>query len=81
MGQFLPSTAEWGLPPLTAPTTSFRVIQQGSLVLDIIDPGAKNVVWRSVAQGEIRADRSPQERNERLREAIGDMFKKFPPKK
>jgi hypothetical protein len=80
MGQFVQSVPEWGLPPLSGPTTSFRVIEQGSLVLDVLDPKS-NVVWRSVARGEIKLDRTPEERSRRLAELIQEMLAKFPPKK
>jgi hypothetical protein len=80
MGQFLPNVPEWGLPPLSGPTTAFRVIEQGSLVLDVMDPKG-NVVWRSVARGEIKPDRTPQERSTRLAELVREMLGKFPPKK
>src|SRR5262249_42745163 len=53
MGQFLPAVPEWGLAPFTPQTTSFNIIQTGSLVLDGVSPSLGRVVWRGIAQTEI----------------------------
>ncbi len=81
VGQFLPAVAAWGLPPLPAATTSLRMIEQGSLVIDMIAPRLKSVVWRGIAQAEIHRERTDPERQERIREALRDMLGKYPPKK
>lgn len=81
MGQFLPAVAAWGLPPFDGATQSVRAMVQGSLVLDVIDPKVANVVWRSVAQGEVKLDRSDAERQDRIRSLLEEMLRKFPPKK
>jgi hypothetical protein len=81
MGQFLPSTVQWGLPLFAPQTTALKVIEQGSLVVDVIAPGLKTTVWRGVAQAEIDRQRTDAERAERIRSVVRDMFKNFPPKK
>ena len=81
MGQFLPSTAQWGLPPFAPQTTSLKVIEQGSQVLDLIAPTLKATVWRSVAQAEINRQRTDAERAVRIQSVVRDMLKNFPPKK
>ena len=47
VGQFLPATVAWGLPPFGAATQSLEMMNRGSLVLDLSAKG--NVVWRGVA--------------------------------
>ena len=79
MGQFVPATPEWGLPPFAPATTAFRVIEQGSLVIDLMSPGEKATVWRAVAHAELHRERPDAERNRRLREAVRDMLRKYPP--
>ncbi len=81
MGQFLPSTAQWGVPLFAPQTTSLKVIEQGSLVIDLISPALKATVWRGVAQAEINQQRTDAERAERIRGAVMDMLKNYPPKK
>lgn len=80
LGQFLPGTVSWGLPPFDAVATSLKIYEQGSLVLDVMAPDRKPM-WRGVARAEVHRDRPDAERSKRIREAIGDLVAKFPPKK
>jgi hypothetical protein len=80
LGQFLPGTVSWGLPPFDAVATSLKIYEQGSLVLDVMAPDHKPM-WRGVARAEVHRDRPDAERSKRIREAIGDLVAKFPPKK
>jgi hypothetical protein len=79
IGQFLPSVAEWGLPPISGATQSYKVIEQGSLVLDI---SANNrVIWRGIGQAELKPGQPQEKRQTLLRAAVRDVLKRFPPKK
>jgi hypothetical protein len=78
MGQFLPGTVAWGLPPFAQVTQSLELMNQGALVLDFSANGS--VVWRGVAQAEIKLDADNKKRESLLREAVRDLLKKFPPK-
>jgi hypothetical protein len=78
IGQFAPAVPEWGLPPFSGATQSLRVFPQGSLLIDVTSAATKAIVWRGLAEGEINLDRKPEERDARLRAAIGDLLKKFP---
>ena len=77
MGQFLPSTVAWGLPPFAPATQSFTVMNRGSLVLDFSAGGT--VVWRGVAQANIQTDADEKRREKLLREGVRDLLKKYPP--
>jgi len=79
MGQFLPGSVAWGIPPFAQTTTSLKIYEQGSLVLDVMTP-AKNPMWRGIAQAEMHRDRPQAEREKRLRGVIDDIIKEFPPK-
>jgi hypothetical protein len=78
LGQFAPSVPEWGLPLFSGATQSLRVIEQGSLVLDVTSSASKTLVWRAVAQTEIDRERKDAERMARIRDAIKEMIGKFP---
>jgi len=78
MGQFLPATAAWGLPPFAPATQSLQMMNQGSLVLDLKTSSA--VVWRGVAQAKISFDTTDQKREALVREAVRDLLKRYPPK-
>ena len=79
LGQFLPGTVAWGLPPFEAVATSLKIYEQGSLVLDVMAPDSKPM-WRGVARAEVHRDRSDAERSKVIRGAIDDLIKRFPPK-
>jgi len=80
VGQFLPSTVAWGVPPFLATTSSLKIMEQGSLVIDVWTPD-KKPMWRGVAQAEMHREKPQAEREKRVREAITDIVKQFPPKK
>jgi hypothetical protein len=81
MGQFLPATTFWGLPPFAQATTSFKVIQEGSLVLDLASPARESVVWRGIAETEIELSKTDDERKARIRDAARMILEKFPKKR
>jgi hypothetical protein len=78
LGQFLPATPEWGLPPLTGATQSLEIVNQGSLVLDVSVGGA--VVWRGVAKANVKLGADAAKRHALLREAVRDLVRRFPPR-
>ncbi|HKE88190.1 MAG TPA: DUF4136 domain-containing protein [Vicinamibacterales bacterium] len=79
LGDFLPATTMWGLPPFAPATQSMKVMNKGSLVLD----AAANdmVVWRGLAEAKIKMDIDDKQREALLREAVRDLVKEFPAKK
>jgi Domain of unknown function (DUF4136) len=81
MGQFLPATTFWGLPPFAQATTSFKVVQEGSLVLDLASPARETVVWRGIAETEIELSKTDDERKARIRDAARMILEKFPKKR
>ena len=78
VGQFLPGTTAWAVPPFRASTQSFEIMNRGSLVLDL--SAADNVVWRGVAQANIKMDAEWKKRESVMREAVRDLIRRYPPK-
>ena len=78
IGQFLPATAAWGLPPFAPATQSLKMMNRGSFVLDL--SANDKVVWRGVAQADIKMDADDKKREAALREAIRDLLQKYPPR-
>ena len=78
MGQFLPAVPYWGLPPFAPATQSLQMMNQGSLVLDLKTSSA--VVWRGVAQAQIKPDMDFKKREAMLREGVRDLLRRYPPK-
>jgi uncharacterized protein DUF4136 len=81
MGQFIPGTMEWGIPPFEGRTQSLKIYEEGALVLDVMSPDGKKPIWRAIARAELHRDRPDTERSKNLRAAVFDLVKEFPPKK
>jgi hypothetical protein len=79
IGQFLPGTTAWAVPPFAQATQSLEMQNQGSLVLDISANG--EVVWRGVAQTNIKLDATEDKRASLIREGVRDLLRRFPPKR
>ena len=78
LGQFLPSTTAWALPPFAPATQSMQMMNQGSLVLDLSAKGV--VVWRGVAQAKVTFEADDKKREALLRQGVRDLLKRYPPK-
>jgi hypothetical protein len=78
IGQFLPATVWWGLPPVPGATQSIKMMNQGSLVLDL--SAADQVVWRGVANAQIKFDADDKRREALLREGVRDLLRRYPPR-
>jgi hypothetical protein len=77
-GQFVPAAAVWDLPWFPPATQSFKVLNRGSLVLDFAAKDA--VVWRGVAEAQLEPDAPPKKRESKLKDAVRDLIRKYPPK-
>jgi hypothetical protein len=53
---------------------------QGTLLIDILDAQAGELVWRGSAQAEITMNASDDEKDKRVDEAVHKILKAFPPK-
>ncbi|MEX2473594.1 DUF4136 domain-containing protein [Marinobacter sp.] len=65
----------WGLS--TAPPV--REVQEGKLVVELVDSGSERVVWRAVSKRYLNEDQSPEYRRKLIDEVVGEMFTKYPP--
>lgn len=53
--------------------------QQGTLIIDIVRAGDKQLIWRGTASDEVYPDSSMEVRERRVREAVDKIFALFPP--
>ena len=51
---------------------------QGQLVIDMVDAKTKQLVWRGIATRRLPSFKSPQERDQYIRETAAAIFKTFP---
>jgi hypothetical protein len=78
VGQFLPATTAWALPPFVQSTQSLKMMNKGALVLDL---RARNeIVWRGVARSQIDIGVDDKKREARVREAVRDLLRRVPTK-
>jgi len=78
MGQFLPGTTAWAVPPFAQSTTSLKMMNQGALALVVSAKG--QLVWRGLAQAKVAFDADSKKREAVLREGVRDILKRYPPK-
>lgn len=64
------------------PTTEVDVRQytEGQLAIDVFDVNSRQPVWHGVATGNIRQNRSVEERQEAAREVVASILAPFPPR-
>ena len=55
-------------------------IPVGTLMVDLVDTKAKELVWRGTASRIVDADETPKDRDEKVQEAVNKLFDGFPPK-
>ena len=54
---------------------------EGTLVVDFVDPREKDLIWRGTASGSVDPHRTPEERTARVQEAVWKMLDQYPPAK
>jgi hypothetical protein len=59
--------------------TVVREYDQGTFLLDFLDPATGELMWRGTTEGRIRERRTPEERTERVNEVVGAVVAEFPP--
>ena len=76
LGQFLPATTMWGVPPFSPATQSLEIMNRGSLVLDLSAGGM--VVWRGIADAGIKLGSDDKKALALIRSAVRDLLRKYP---
>jgi len=67
----------WGAGGFGTATTTASEYTEGTLVVDIYEAKLKQLMWRGVAQGELKD--TPEKREKQLQKVSEKMFKDFPP--
>jgi hypothetical protein len=78
IGQNVTAEMAWAVPMFAQSTQGFEIFEEGSLILDVSSPATRALVWRGVAQAKIDRERTPAQRDTRLRDAISSLLGKFP---
>jgi hypothetical protein len=56
------------------------VYTQGTLIIDMLSGKDKRLLWRGSARTQVEYNMTPQERDERIKEAVHMIMEDFPPK-
>jgi hypothetical protein len=64
---------------MTMSTATAREIPIGTLIVDLVDTRTKSLAWRGIATDTLKPERSSDEKEKALNEAIAKMFKDYPP--
>jgi hypothetical protein len=67
----------YGGAGMTTPVV--REYREGTLILDVVDAGSNNLVWRGTAQAELSENTDAQKSQKRINEAVDKLLEKFPP--
>jgi len=53
--------------------------QEGTLILDFVDPKSENIIWRGVGKKVLSSTSTPEERQKKIDQAVERILKKYPP--
>jgi len=62
-----------------APETYVYEYEEGTLILDIVNPDNKELIWRGSARDEVHFKSTPEKDQTQLNEAVHEMLENFPP--
>lgn len=60
-------------------TATAREIPVGTLIIDLVDTREKELVWRGIATDTLKPERSTEEKEKALADALAKMFQDYPP--
>ena len=71
----------WGPAHVGVSKSPSRSYDEGTLILDLVDAKTKTLVWRGTAIGTVDKDFTPEERQERIQNAVAELLRDYPPTK
>ena len=72
----------WGGPIGGYPSqTTVSQYEEGTLMIDFVEPGNRALIWRGTGQSRVRRASSPAEREKLINTAVGEILAQFPPAK
>ena len=54
--------------------------EAGTLLLDVVDPDGRDLIWRGSAMDEVNFSATPSAKEQQINEAVRRMLEKFPPR-
>ncbi len=56
-----------------------REYEEGLLVIDVLDPASRKLLWRGMVRDTVRFHETPEDRDARIRQAVVSALQRFPP--
>ena len=78
-GYAAPSAWGYQMRPASYREVRAYAYEEGTLVIDVIDPKTSQLIWRGSAQAEVNRSANPTQKEKRVREAVGKILANFPP--
>lgn len=69
----------WGYAGPAHTTTYVREYEQGTLVIDLIAPEERRLIWRGVGRTRLRDQATPEQREAHIREVVSAILERYPP--
>lgn len=69
----------WGPAHVGYSTNDVRTYDEGTLILDLVDAKTRHLVWRGTARGTVHQGYAPEERTQRINEAVHGILENYPP--
>jgi hypothetical protein len=71
----------WRFGGMRTGTARAEEVLSGSLAVDMVDPRAGSIVWRSVASKIVDVKADPEKRDKNIAKAAEKLFKNYPPER
>ncbi|GEM_PF-428900 len=65
--------------PAMGTETFVYTYDQGSLIIDIVEPVGRELIWRGSATDKVNFSHTPEQKKQKINEAVGKLFQQFPP--
>ncbi|MEP4147638.1 MAG: DUF4136 domain-containing protein [Halioglobus sp.] len=69
----------WSCPTSSSQNVRVRQYTQGTIIVDLLDPGTGRSVWRSIFESRLRSNMSQEDAEELRQTASRALFAEFPP--
>ena len=65
--------------PFYGSDTYIYTYEQGTLIVDIVDPNNRKLVWRGTVIDKVNFFNTPEQKKQKIREAVTKLLMQFPP--
>ena len=59
--------------------TALRRVERGTLLLDVLEPERRRLVWRGTARAQVRRNWDPERLDQKINDAVAKTLAQFPP--